>query len=109
MLGIWFGASIGVLVAWLVFFKITKQDWITLRELLIVSTTLWTLGTGVVRSTTSWSLPVSWAAGILVAYALYIPFIFTWVSVWWLVEGPARSRIKRGANIGRGRGSKLGQ
>ena len=95
LLGIWFGASVGVYLAWILFFTVTRQDWITLGELLIMSTTLWTLGTGIVRSVTPWGLPLCWAVGFPVAYALHFVFIVVWIffgCVWDKLKAPGRPK-----------------
>ena len=76
LLGICFGTSIGVYLTWILFFKITGQDWYSLGGLLIGSTTFWTFGTGIVRSVTPWTLPLCWIAGLPVAYAAYAAVVY---------------------------------
>ncbi len=93
MLGIWFGAALGVFFVSAAFVYLTGWGSSgTLIDFVICMMALWIFSTGVVRSVSSWGVPLSWLAGLIAAvpilYALSLPlmlvdFLFHVLPDWW--------------------------
>ncbi len=93
MLGVWFSAALGVFVVGQILIQFPRREvFSSLPFLCVLILAAWVFSTGVVRSVTTWSVPLCWLVGLVLALPIYFVlgavvvlflFVIFGLPLWW--------------------------
>ena len=92
-LGVWFGAAVGVFIVGQILIQFPRREsFSSLPDLCVLILAAWVFSTGVMRSVTTWSVPLCWLVGLLLALPIYFVlgavvvlflFLIFGLPLWW--------------------------